>query len=125
MKHEDLPYIKHILDAINDIENSIKNLSKEEFKKSKDTKDATVRRIEIIGEAVKNISKGMRNKYPTIEWKKIAGTRDIMIHAYFNVDLDVTWDIVKKDLPDLKKKMRIILEEESSKEPIHNNKKGR
>lgn len=122
MNH-DLPYIKHILDAINDIEFSVKNLSKEEFKKSKDIKDATVRRIEIIGEAVKNISKGMRNKYPNIEWKKIAGTRDIMIHAYFNVDLDITWDIVKKDLPDLKKKIEIILEEESAKDKPHNKKR--
>ena len=106
---DDIVYIKHILDAINDIESSVKNLSKEDFKKSKDIKDATVRRIEIIGEAAKNISKGMRNKYRDIEWKKIVGTRDIMIHAYFNVDLDIIWDIVKKDLPDLKKKIKIIL----------------
>ena len=102
MSHDDLPYIKHILDAINDIELSIKNLSKEEFKKSRDTKDATVRRIEVIGEAVKNISKWTKN------------------NAYFNVDLDITWDIVKKDLPDLKKKIKIILEEESFKESPHN-----
>jgi uncharacterized protein with HEPN domain len=115
MNHEDIPYIKHILDAINDIEFSIKNISKEEFKKSKDTKDATIRRIEIIGEAIKNISKRIRNKYSDIEWKKIAGTRDIMIHAYFNVDLDIIWNIIKKDLPDLKKKIKIILEEESSR----------
>ena len=115
MNHEDIPYIKHILDAINDIEFSIKNISKEEFKKSKDTKDATIRRIEIIGEAIKNISKRIRNKYSNIEWKKIAGTRDIMIHAYFNVDLDISWNIIKKDLPDLKKKIKIILEEESSR----------
>ena len=78
MNH-DLPYIKHILDAIKDIESSIDGLSKTEFKKSKDIKDATVRRIEIIGEAVKNISQGIKNRYPDIEWKKIAGTRDIMI----------------------------------------------
>lgn len=108
--HKDLPYLKHILDAINNIENSVKNLSKEEFKKSEDAKDSNVRRIEVIGEAVKNISKETKNKYPEIEWRKIAGTRDIMIHAYFNVDLDITWDIIKKGLPDLKKKIKIILE---------------
>jgi len=56
--HKILPYLKHVLDAINDIEVSVKNLSKGEFKDNKDTKDATVRRIEIIGEAVKNIPKG-------------------------------------------------------------------
>ncbi len=113
--HEDLPYLKHIFDAINSIENSVKNLSKDEFKKIEDIKDSNVRRIEIIGEAVKNISKETRNKYPEIEWTKIAGTRDIMIHAYFNVDLDITWDIIKKDLPDLKKKIERILKEISSK----------
>lgn len=113
--HENLPYLKHVLDAIADIEGSVKKLSKEEFKRSKDIKDATVRRIEIIGEAVKNISKEFKQKHPEIEWAKIAGTRDIMIHAYFSVDLDIVWNIVKKDLPDLKEKVKAILEEESTK----------
>lgn len=111
-KHENLPYLKHILDAIADIEGSVKKLSKEEFKGSKDIKDATVRRIEIIGEAVKNISKEFKQRHPEIEWAKIAGTRDIMIHAYFSVDLDIVWGIVKKDLPDLKEKIKIIAEKE-------------
>ncbi len=111
-RHEDVPYLKHILDAINDIEHSIKNLSRTEFKDNKDVKDATVRRIEIIGEAVKNISLELKKKYPHIEWKKIAGSRDVMIHAYFNVDLDIVWDIVKKDVPALQKQIKHILEQE-------------
>jgi uncharacterized protein with HEPN domain len=110
--HENFPYLKHILDAIGDIEGSVKKLSKEEFKKNKDIKDATVRRIEIIGEAVKNVSKEFKQKHPEIEWAKIAGARDVMIHAYFSVDLNIVWSIVKKDLPDLKKKVKSILEEE-------------
>ena len=115
--HKNLPYLKHILDSIADIEGSVKNLSKEEFKRSKDIKDATVRRIEIIGEAVKNISKEFKQKYPEIEWVKIAGARDIMIHAYFNIDLDIVWDIVKKDIPDLKEKIRVILNKECPSQP--------
>ncbi len=111
MSYKDIPYIKHILDAINDIESSTKDLSKKDFKKSKDVKDAAVRRIEIIGEAVKNISKETKNKYPEIEWKKISGTRDIMIHAYFNIDLDVTWGIITKDIPKLKKDISKIKKE--------------
>ena len=111
-KHEDLPYLKHIIDAITDTEGSVKKLSEEEFKRSKDIKDATVRRIEIIGEAVKNVSKEFKQKHPEIEWAKIAGTRDVMIHAYFSVDLDIVWGIVKKDLPDLKEKVKAIIKEE-------------
>jgi len=103
--HENLPYLKHIIDAINDTEESVKNLSKTDFKNSKDIKDAAVRRIEIIGEAAKNISDELKKIYPEIEWKKIMGARDVMIHAYFNVDLDVVWDIIKKDLPILKKQI--------------------
>jgi len=112
--HEDLPYLKHILDAIDDIETSVKKLSKKEFKRIKDTKDATVRRIEIIGEAAKNVSNELKKKHPEIEWAKIAGARDVMIHAYFKVDLDIVWNIIKKDLPDLKKKIKTILEKKGS-----------
>ncbi len=114
--HRNLPYLLHILDAINDIEESIKKLSRKEFEEAKDAKDATIRRIEIIGEAVKNISSDLKESHPEIEWKKIAGTRDRMIHAYFNLDLDVVWDIVKKDLPPLKKrieKIKTLLEKRS------------
>ena len=111
MNPNDVTYIKHILDAINDIESSIKGLSKEKFQKSKDIRDACVRRLEIIGEAVKNISQETKAKYPLIEWKKIAGTRDMIIHSYFNVDLDIVWDIIKKDLPDLKTKILKIKED--------------
>ena len=111
MNPNDVTYIKHILDAINDIESSIKGLSKEKFQKSKDIRDACVRRLEIIGEAVKNISQETKAKYPLIEWKKIAGTRDMIIHSYFNVDLDVIWGIIKKDIFVLEKQMLKIKRE--------------
>ena len=111
MRKDPLIFIKHILNAITDIEESTKNLSKKEFEENKDVKDATVRRIEIIGEAVKNLPDSFRNKYSEVPWKEIVGTRDKMIHHYFGVDLNIVWDIVKKDLPDLKKKVKEILEE--------------
>jgi uncharacterized protein with HEPN domain len=103
--HEDLPYINHILDAIKDIEESMKNISREKFEKTKDIKDANIRRIEIIGEAVKNISNNTKEKYNEIEWSKIIGTRDKMIHHYFGVNLDIIWDIIKISIPDLKIKI--------------------
>lgn len=69
---------------------------------------AIVREIEIIGEAVKNISNMVKNKNKDVEWKAIAGTRDKMIHHYFGVDLDIIFSIVKREIPILKKQMERI-----------------
>src|SRR3989344_7765294 len=101
-------FIEDILENIKLIEESIKNLSKEKFILDKLIIDATIRRLEIIGEAVKNIPDSFRDKYEEISWKKIAGLRDIIIHGYFNIDLDTTWNIIKKDIPILKKQMEKI-----------------
>ena len=106
--HKDLPYLMHILDAIKDIEDSTKDISEKDFSNKKDIKDANVRRLEIIGEAVKNISNKIKSKYPDVEWKKISGTRDKIIHHYFGVDFDVVWKIIEKDLPILKKQIQEV-----------------
>ena len=74
-----------------------------------------MRRLEIIGEAAKNIDDNFRDKYPQIPWKKIAGMRDIIAHEYFGVRLDRVWDVVRKDLPDLKEKIMFIMEKENVK----------
>ena len=111
MSKNDAIYINHILDTIRDIETSIKGLSKEEFQNNKDISDACVRRLEIIGEAVKNISKGIKARYPKVEWRKIAGTRDMVIHSYFNVDLDIVLNIVKNEIPLLRRHILKIKEE--------------
>jgi len=112
MRKKDMPYLNHILEAIDDIGESIGGLSKSKFLIDKDKKAASIRRIEIIGEAVKNISKNLKEKYSNIEWRKIAGTRDKFIHHYFGVDFDIVWDIIKKDLPKLKKQIKEILKKE-------------
>ncbi len=115
MKYQgDIPYLKHILDAINDIEESTRSLSNEEFKGNKDVKDAVVRRLEIIGEAVKNISIELRSRYSKIEWRKIAGVRDVLIHHYFGVDYDAIWKIIEGDLSELKIDVQEILEKEKT-----------
>ena len=101
----DAIYLQHIIDSIRDIESSVGNLSREEFKESKDIRDACIRRIEIIGEAAKNLSQEIRDRNPLVEWKKIVGARDLMIHSYFRVDFEVVWDIINKDLTVLKKQI--------------------
>jgi len=107
----DLLFIEHILDSIDAIETFSENLSKEKLVSDRLKQSAIVREMEIIGEAVKNISEILKNKHPEIEWKEIAGTRDKVIHHYFGVDLNIVWNIIKNDLPGLKNKILKIKEE--------------
>jgi len=107
----DLAYIEHILESIDAIMKFSKGINKEELTSNRLKQSAIVREIEIIGEAVKNISGGIKDKHKEIEWKEIAGTRDKMIHHYFGVDLDIIWNIIKINLPDLKKKILKIKKE--------------
>ena len=106
----DLAFIEHILESINAIRDFSKDIIKEELTSNRLKQSAIVREIEIIGEAIKNISKDLKNKHPEIEWKEIVGTRDKMIHHYFGVDLNIIWEIIKNDLPDLKKHILKIKE---------------
>jgi len=89
-------YIKDIIDSINDIESFTENMTFEDFAKDKKTINAVIRSIEVIGEAAKNIPKKLRDKYPYIPWKKMAGMRDKMIHEYFGVDIKILWKTIKK-----------------------------
>ena len=111
MKRDETFYLNEILEQIELIENSTRGISRSDFEKNLDLRDATIRRIEIIGEAIKNISKKTKDKYPLVGWRDIAGTRDKIIHQYFRIDFDVVWEIIKKDIPILKKQMETIKKE--------------
>src|SRR3990167_7677965 len=111
-KHESLPYLEHMMDAVKDIESFTKGLTKSKFLKNKLRQSAVIRQLEIIGEASKNLPANFREERREIEWKKISGTRDKIIHHYFGIDLNTVWDIIKEDLPELREKVKAILDEE-------------
>lgn len=100
-----LIYLDHILESISYIQEYTKNVSKDKFLELVSLQDQVVRRLEIIGEAVKSIPDEIRLKYKVVPWKKIAGMRDVLIHDYFEVELDLAWEAVKRDLPALKKQI--------------------
>ena len=102
-------YLDDILEATKRIEKYTKGFTLEKLKKDNLTIDGVVRNLEIIGEAVKNIPADIKDKYPDIEWKKIAGLRDILAHEYFGIDLEILWDIIENKLPDLKKEISCLL----------------
>jgi len=105
MKRDACLFIEDIIESIGAIEEYSRGINKEKLESSRLKQNATIREIEIIGEAVKNIPEYIKNKYKEIEWRKIAGMRDIIIHGYFRVDLNAVWNVIKKDLPILKKQM--------------------
>jgi len=111
MKRDDFVYLSHILDSISSIEKYTEGLTKEEFLANHLVQDGTIRQIEIVGEATKNISEPLKEKYPHITWKGITGMRDKLIHNYFGVDIDAVWDAVKKDIPILKDEILKIMED--------------
>ena len=80
------------------------------FMSDRKTQSAVIRQLEIIGEAVKNLSSDLTAGEATVPWRQIAGTRDRLIHAYFSVDLDSVWSMVEQDLPTLREEVRRILE---------------
>jgi uncharacterized protein with HEPN domain len=94
-------YLEDILTAIGKIKRYTEGLSKQGFAADDKTIDAVVRNLEVIGEAVKQLPADMRSQEPGIEWQKIAGLRDVLIHQYFGVDVDILWDIIENKLPAL------------------------
>jgi uncharacterized protein with HEPN domain len=101
MSEKFLIYLKDINKAIDSIKNFIDGMNFEQFKSDDKTSSAVIRKFEIIGEATKNLPNGIKEKYPQIPWKDIAGMRNKLIHAYSEVDLNLVWQTIQKRLPEL------------------------
>ena len=110
---KDEAYLRHILDAISDIKRFMKGLTKEEFLGNKEKQYAVLRALEIIGEATKNLNKEIKAKHSKVHWRDIAGMRDKLIHEYFGVKLDLVWETVNKNLPELEKQIHEMLRKTS------------
>lgn len=105
---DDVVYLRHIVGAIKDIETYTVG-GREEFFATKMIQDAVIRNLEIIGEAVKNLSPSFRGEHPDIPWKQIAGLRDVLIHHYFGVDVGSVWLVVESRLPGLLQRLKPLL----------------
>jgi uncharacterized protein with HEPN domain len=113
-KRTDTAALTDIIEAINRIQRYVGDSTLVEFLENIETQDAVVRNFEVIGEAVKNLSEALRKAHSDVEWAKIAGMRDRLIHHYFSVDWDVLWDALRENLPPLKEH----ISEETSEEIV-------
>ncbi len=86
------------------------SLSFEQFREDEKTVDAVLRNLEVIGEAAKKLPAPMREKIEGIDWSRIAGLRDVLIHDYFTVDLEIIWDIVRNKVPELQQRVDAYLD---------------
>ena len=115
-------YLNDILRAIELIKNSTKNKDIKEFKSDRDLIDSNAMRIQIIGESISKLSNKIKEKHKKIDWKKYLQTRNIISHAYFAVNPEILWSIIKKDLPILKSQIQKIKKEILAEEKNENKK---
>ena len=108
-KAEDVVRLRHMLDAARKATTFAETCTRDDLEKDEKLALALIRLLEVLGEAAKSISHECQTEYPDIPWRQIAGTRDRLIHGYFDVDLDVVWKIVSGDLPSLVVQLQQIL----------------
>jgi uncharacterized protein with HEPN domain len=109
MKRDYKLFIKDIISAMKSIEEFVEGLSLDEVKEDDKTSSAVIRKFEIIGEATRHVPEDLKEKYPDIPWKRMAGMRDRLIHAYFGVDYRLVWEAIKIDIPKLRPRLEEVL----------------
>jgi uncharacterized protein with HEPN domain len=111
MSTEFLDYVEDILDAMEKAEILIENVTYGQFEADFRINFAVVRALEIVGEATKRLPPALRDEYPDIPWREMAGMRDRIIHGYDTVDLRIVWDTTRHRIPSVKPQIRQILED--------------
>ena len=109
-ERDKLVRLNDIVESVDLIEKYIDGLTQEEFFSSSEKQDSVIRRLEIIGEAVRSLPSEYKAQYPDIAWKHAAGMRNILAHEYFNVDVNITWDALKNDLPKFKLSIQQLIQ---------------
>lgn len=104
-------FLEHILECITEIQKYVKGVSEMRFARSTLLQDAVMRRLELIGADVKKLPEKIKENNKDVPWKQISGSRDILAHDYFDVDFELLWQTIKKDLPQLKKKILVIIKD--------------
>ena len=114
MKREYKLFLGDILESIERVQKYTSTLTLSSFKNNSLVRDACVRNIEIMGEAIKNIPKEVKARYPDIPWEKVIGFRNMVIHQYWVIDVDILWDIIQTKLDSLYKQVAVALEKEKN-----------
>ncbi len=115
-------YLKDIMQAIEAIEEFIKDMDFEQFREDDKTSSAVIRKLEIIGEATKSVPTEIRQNYADVPWREMAGMRDKLIHFYFGVDHNLVWKAVKNRIPQIKPVIQKVID--GLKMPIKNEKRN-
>ncbi len=111
MKRDYRLFIKDIIAAMESIERFVEGMSLEQLTQDDKTASAVIRKFEIVGEATKGLPLKLKEEHPEIQWKRMAGMRDRLIHAYFGIDYKLVWDAIKTEIPSIKLKLQQILAE--------------
>lgn len=106
MSRDERLYIEDILESCAKIQRYSAGLTHQEFLEDEKAYDAVIRNLEIIGEAAKNVTDKLRSRLPTVQWRRMAGMRDILTHAYFGIDDNIVWEVVDTEIPVLERILR-------------------